>query len=325
GSYMLAASAEGYQKQVVYGIEAGAVDADFVLEPAPIVDGRVIDVKTGKPVARFDVGLAYESTPGTVDLGMVVFQSFSNLDGVFSFPVAHSGSYLTLLARAPGYTSNQLDLGRDMVNVSGLEIPLEPGQTQVVGSVRDPAGHGVPNAFIFLGTLPSPPSLGTPAARTDSVGEFTLENFPSQATLITAYDPDLGLGTALIEVKPNQTNQVEIILEPMAVVQGTVTYHGRPLPDAAILLQNEAGQALGGHTDENGAYEVRDVLPGKASVQASLPWGVDPTQTSRYLKQEVVVEAGQVAVLDFALPPSVSVTEEPQNQKTLVMGNVRSP
>ncbi|MBI4558517.1 MAG: carboxypeptidase regulatory-like domain-containing protein, partial [Candidatus Hydrogenedentes bacterium] len=96
-----------------------------------------------------------------------------------------------------------------------------------------------------------------------------------------------------------------------------------PLPDAAILLQNEAGQALGGHTDENGAYEVRDVLPGNASVQASLPWGVDPTQTSRYLKQEVVVEGGQVAVLDFVLPPSESPGDQTQNPKSLTLSNIR--
>ncbi|MBI4556045.1 MAG: carboxypeptidase regulatory-like domain-containing protein, partial [Candidatus Hydrogenedentes bacterium] len=185
GFYLLEASARGFERQTLMDIEAGTTNADFNLGTRAVIEGRVQDAQSRKPITQFELAVRGE----TPDPAGTAFESFANPDGMFSLPVENPGKALSLTARASGYVPNQQGLGVIFETVSGIVITLEPGETRVVGRVRDSGGSMVANALIFLGILPSPPSLARPAARTDAAGEFTLENFPSQPTLISAYDP----------------------------------------------------------------------------------------------------------------------------------------
>ena len=205
----------------------------------------------------------------------------------------------------------------------------------IEGKVTDPDGNPVAGAFVIPGLNldaagPVPIPLFLPPcerflnAKTAADGSFALGGLPQNAkALLRVSHPDFavaafgstsfpipGLGGLAGTIKVGESD-IEVRLEPAAMIEGTVTFEGTGRPAAGALVEAAVGvsgpqrQLLGmleARTDQEGNYTIRGLPEGTYGLQVTYPDWTAP------VKQAVVVEKGaRVTGEDFVLGKGVLV------------------
>ena len=109
-------------------------------------------------------------------------------------------------------------------------------------------------------------------SRSDADGRFRLEVEEGRTVRLQAHHSDLGFASA--QVRAPATG-VELRLQPGAGLEVRVLAEGRPLPEAAITVQQRGGEGAVFHadrtTDTSGVLRFLGLPAGALSVEALLP------------------------------------------------------
>jgi hypothetical protein len=171
---------------------AYAGNAQLGKNPGPSsmsVSGRVIDHKTGGPVARAKVSLVSQGLPAT---------RLANSDGFWQANISRpeAGAPIKVYVEADGYENHNIDVTVEAA-AQPLEIPLDPREhsnippppgpvdgprVTLLGKVFTQDHSPIENAEVVLESGGSPPHA-EPPVYTDSTGEFRLVKVPLRPDL----------------------------------------------------------------------------------------------------------------------------------------------
>src|SRR5664280_1553909 len=280
-----------------------------VLEPAPVLRGRVLEAATHRPVAR-----AYVDAVS----GRQRLWTRSAPDGSFVIRPAPAGDWV-VGAIAPRYVQTTRRLARARDTDKPVELLLREGVT-ISGRVTDEERR--PVAAVRVRVLENSRSGPTAAALTAEDGTFTLRRIPAVETLrLVAMHPDFepaSLGDFALKPGEKRTG-VAFALSRGATVAGIVTAGGAPLAGAQLILTpgrrgtsfDAPPRSLAGPvwswpratTGADGRFRIGGLAPGEYTVTASKP-GYAREST------EGVVVAGHRGPqqLVFALGPEAVIT-----------------
>lgn len=289
GRYDLEVRAEGYSPLVTRGIEVPEGDDDVdlgtvVLAPGLVVHGRVVDA-AGMPVAGAGVRVGDQDRqrPGMPPqiLRMILLsepvKTTTDAQGVFTVSGLKEG-LLNLLVTHDGFVAAPVS-GLAVPSEEIAEVVLQPS-SRVSGRVVDAAGAPFAEAGVqaISETSGSAPGFGLgPRALSAADGSFELQDVePGPATVEAAAN---GFKTfrlsGLTVPEGGALEDVELVLEPGAVVSGTVfAPDGRPAIDATLsATQPGDGRPRfpGGERNRSdgwGAYSLSGLDVGRYTVVA---------------------------------------------------------
>ncbi|QDU65547.1 sigma-70 family RNA polymerase sigma factor [Engelhardtia mirabilis] len=195
GPMMLRIRAFGYATQNVGEVLASDIanPLEVVLEPLPIVRGRVLD--QGEPVEGVRVDLRAATDPGwlTLDAG------FPLLYPIESSAMTDEQGRFVLVPEAPGdFVVQAVPAGRPPVarrldgleerwKVEGLDLHLESGAT-LEGRVVDETGQALRGVVVGVARA----DFGGWTGRTDRDGRYRIEGLPAGAYAVVVLDREPG-------------------------------------------------------------------------------------------------------------------------------------
>ncbi|MBI4559912.1 MAG: carboxypeptidase regulatory-like domain-containing protein [Candidatus Hydrogenedentes bacterium] len=297
GTYTLIARVEGFGEGGISDIAAGSENVDIVLPAQPKIEGQVINARTRQPITEFRVALVRSGASGANLVSEGTFRNIGNPEGRFSIPV-EPGDY-ALAVRATGYRATSVPVGpiREGDNPADVIVGLAEGTITVEGVVRNHQGAVIAGAEILVGLPPQVGPIGTAIARSDESGTFQLMNLEEQATLLTAVHPEQGIGMAWVQPQAGTVQNVEIVIGPEGLIEGTVVAGGQGIARAIVNLRREGVPMVTATTDDNGHYAFHRQFPGEVTVEAYQPG----TSEIRPVEQRAIVESGQTTAVDFEL------------------------
>ncbi len=200
----------------------------LVLAPPRVLQGRIIDVTTRRPVAG-----AVVDAPGSRRTW-----ARSGADGSFTLRPAPPGD-LRLTVIAPRYAPVLRQVAALEVGARPVEIFLRPAAT-VSGRVVDEQRRPVAGARLRVFEPDQRSSAGLPPSFISGEdGSFTLRRVPATETVrVLASHPDFEpLALADLGLKPGEIRAgIVLALRRGAVVTGTVTAGGAPLAGAQAFV-----------------------------------------------------------------------------------------
>ncbi len=296
-----------YSSAHLPNVAAGSRGIDFVLKGRGIIEGRVLDDATGKPVTEFEIA----ALPGPIEGSFNPWMERSvtrmhHPQGFFRLEDVDAGA-ATVHVRANGYAPNSTAVSNVPADgtVSDVVVRLSSGAA-IEGVVIDSMGQPVAGAQVFLGPVPMAPMREQGAsARSAADGTFRLDSVAEGQTVVSAYHPKYAQGSVGVSPVAGAVQHVEIVLSLGGVIEGTVTLGKVPMPNQSISMHSVQGQ--GGmpqgiqtaQTDADGAYRLMGVLPGDVMVNAHLNLGEGGVMNQRSQSRPARVEEGQVTVVDF--------------------------
>jgi protocatechuate 3,4-dioxygenase beta subunit len=307
----LTARQRGYATGQIRGIRIspGAEPADLgtvTLKPGAPLKGRVID-RAGKPLTGAEAYLV-ESVDRleqeNARLKGETPDAVSGSDGSFTLEDLPQATPLYLLVRASGHLP---------AGVRGIHIPirkplsvrLEPAAT-LNGRVLDEQGAPVAGARVVLTWQPAAPEnperpAGAPVERSavaDPEGHFDIRDAPAGpvrlAVSARGYLSLEGFQTVVPQSDPIQ--ELTLTLGKGAVLAGRIsTTAGQPVSGARISAEGASEMS-----DDEGAYIVEGVPPGRVDVQVFHP-------AYKLFQREMVIQPG-VNPLDVTFEEGVEVS-----------------
>ena len=290
GRYLLEASATGYAKTSLPGVEvpesASPVDLGKVeLAPGAAIIGRVVD-GSGQPIASAEVfAITGEEAAFPLLRWTLVDRepvTTTAADGGFVVAGQRAGERVTVGARRSGYAVASA-AGVVAPNDEPVVITLREA-SDIRGKVVDGRGDPVPGARVGAqversgGGMSFSGSLGMAAAGPD--GRFELEDVePGTIRLTVDAEGYLQLVRGGVEVPPGRDlENVELALQAGAVVEGVVTApDGSPAIGArvGVLEEGQPGPMMrvwfaGIEADGDGRYRLSGVEPGRRTIAAQL-------------------------------------------------------
>lgn len=255
----IVASAQGYGALSASLRVYGESRVDFVLLPAGSVEGRVERADDGTPVVAATVQLHSN------DLGPQTPASRTartDAQGKFRFDDVTPGRhYVQAVALGEGLvpSANADVVVEALTATRGVVLRLQPG-ARVHGRVMA-AGEPVAGVHLRANLVGSRKSA-QPAV-TDAQGQFELLGAPLGNLSFDAYPNTVVAPRTLLVEAADQ--RVEIEVEPLARVRGTVLYQGKPVPDAVVDTEPGSQRA---NSDAEGRFEIRGVEAGEYIVTA---------------------------------------------------------
>ncbi|HSP20287.1 MAG TPA: hypothetical protein VLQ79_12275, partial [Myxococcaceae bacterium] len=166
----------------------------------------------------------------------------------------------------------------------------EPRKAGIAGRVLGPDARPAPGVTVVVTTTGA-------ETRSDGVGSFQLEVEDGRTVRLQAHHSDLGFASA--ELRAPAVG-LEMRLQARAGLEVRVLAEGRPLPEAAISVQQQGGEGALFHadraTDTTGLLRFVGLPAGTLSVEALLPM--------TGARSSLVVEAreGEVTPVTLLLP-----------------------
>ena len=256
----------------------GAVDAsvypmnrparrDFALTPEAIIVGRVVRADDGSPVAQASVRSA------TAELGRRV--------GAPGAAVTDEHGRFTIGGLAPG-RHRLFAFAHALAAAEPTEVTVDAGTTtpeivlrlgaaaRVSGIVVD-GEQPVAGARVSVDAVTPIGGGASAAPRVDAVtqpdGTFTLEAVPRGSVRLSVGGYDVASPTALVVDRP-ELDGVRVVVRTLGSIAGHVTRQGKPVAkvyiDVGLVFSDEPGTV----SDDDGAYIVRGLRPGKYIVNA---------------------------------------------------------
>ncbi len=307
GTYRAGAKAEG---------EVGSAEHELMLIAGRTLDNVVIRLgqggsitglvkakTTGAPIS--DAYVALSPFAGDGDLG----RAYTAVDGTFAIRPLVTGVY-DVEAYAEGFSPL---IRRGVTLFSGQEFPLVlelDGTGAVEGRVHDSAGQPVAGAVVQGGRLQGGPFIWGSAGqvRTQPDGSFRLSGLEVGRVRITVgRTPDAWLVRELVDIREGAVTKVDLTLDELGTVMGTVTLkRGAPLDgDALVLAIPQATYVTGAdrreaRVERNGAYTLK-LPPGRYSLRAAR---ADGNHFVAPIGPATVVEAGKTVRQDLELGES---------------------
>lgn len=314
GEYVvwLRVSAEGYvmedRDQVIPDTEQ-----DFVLQPAPLIEGRVIHADTGAPITKFAVETW--TTPedrASEDewYGLMRYERIiEDEEGRFNVRARNYGD-VTVAVKARGFELTRAylsDIAPGEV-VKNLIIRLQGGSL-VNGTVTDSSGQPVAGAQIFLGY---PPPLVAMGGSGDSDrwkilsgadGTFEIKGVSPETEVVSAFHRDFAPGWAEVSVPVGGTASARIVLSNGGKLEGTVSLDGQPLSAGefnvvARFPDGKSGQKSA-RAQNDGTYSVTGLMVVPTLIHCNLDKDAAVLGCEEWLETEVEFIDGQTATVDF--------------------------
>ncbi len=311
GTHRMYVSHGNYSSLRAVEAEAGSKRADFVLEGRGAVEGRVVDARTGQPIARFKLTHLRGTSQRLQSWMNPRFVSFHDEKGQFRLEGVEAGDN-TVFAQAQGYGPGiqQVTGLLEGATVSGVEFRLSAGGV-LEGKVMDVAGQPVSGAQIHLSA-----SVQTwqrdrgGAALTDRKGAFRLDSLGLDTEAITVYHRAYAMKTVAVELAAGRVTPVEIVLGEGGQVEGTVRRGNQPLAGTYVSLRytDQSNQSRTyAHTNAQGFYSIKGLPAGTAVVYAQVYRNNGTSQGNT--EKSALVEEGHVTTVDFNLAGGTAVIE----------------
>lgn len=245
----------------------GAVDIPMV--SGGVIAGMVASSQ-GAPLSGAEVSLQNSGDAGGMRMGMDAQGTLTDGAGRFRFEHLAAGRYkvgATLRSEA----SPTIDVPLNAGDVrEDIRLALDAGATVrgVVKGLDENERSGV-----MVGAQGSEEYFAN--TRTNADGSFEFTGVPKGSLTLRATAGDLVFGsshTAIREVAiPAGQSEVltEIVFEDGLAISGTVTRRGVPVSGARVsAFMTGAGRQASGRTDENGAFRITGLEPGRVNVSA---------------------------------------------------------
>ena len=274
---------EGVEQEfisMVFGIAPGTEGVELVLEPMPVVSGRVLD-SAGEPVTNFTISgklvLASPWIPGPTER-----KSFESEDGSFKIAKFHEGKW-SVTAKAEGYaTSAAVDVLVPLApDAEPLTLRLSKAAS-VAGIIVDPNGNPVNGAEVSVPLTGADlvarrqGSLSVPTSISSEDGTFELTGLGVGETSIFATHPNFAdsLPIAVELAESQRLEGEELVLRVGATLTGEVfDKEGEPHGGGSVYLQDMTtfdGRMVS--LDGEGRFEETGLNPG--SVTVTVMYGV---------------------------------------------------
>lgn len=243
----IVAQADGFGTVTAVLAPPGRMHHDFVLAPEATVSGRVL-ASDGTPNAnaRVAIDLTGAAASKPPERG-IALTTISDEAGSFHIAGLGAGEYTISATSASGATPSV------PLTVQAAENKTLDLRSVSTGIVR---GRIVFQRAPIAGVTVA---AGDQTAVSQTDGSFVLARVPvgDIALETTPYKNTSGT----IHVTQGDHNAVELVVEQMGTLRGTVTRHGIPVPFARVDI---AGPSRAGVTaDGAGRYEARGLEPGK--------------------------------------------------------------
>lgn len=192
---------------------------------------------------------------------------------------------------------------------------------RISGTVVGPEGEPVAGAVVVAGNHIGLGKLRGPAGRmqadaghtTDASGRFSFDA-PTGESLVTAVAHRLGFSDAVLVDGSDDVGDLELVLDGVATVEGTLAFEGEPVPGyvsiRSLMPQGEAYIDMIRPTDEGGHFETTGLPPGKYLVYAAAEmddahgWEGQQGPTDRVTLE---LSAGDTAHHDFEFSRGVTI------------------
>lgn len=310
GHYSAAAVRTGYVPQPFGGATPATIDLtggqqlssiDFVLPPAGVITGRILDEDSG-PLAGAIVSALRPTTDAGRRTWRAIVTTKSDDRGEFRLFPLGAGSYLVSASdpafdraaadpAAPAYSPTffpgvvSTDAAREIV----VDPAVAPARvefrlhivrpSQVSGRVTSWNRRELLSAAVIISPQDErPTSTAVSQARITADGGFTFSNVPAGRYLIRGSGVTKRDGASLsasfaVLVEGRDIGNVDLVLTPGGTMDGRVTArakHGYPLPDLHALrvrvpLTDAAlsGDTLTGAVAESGAFHLAGMVAGE--------------------------------------------------------------
>lgn len=324
--YQLRCTADGYSDVVRPKVLVSAGELLVEMQRRLSVTGFVHD-RGGEPVSSFSLALM-RAVPGREPALMNDVRSFHSADGSFEFDNLDPGSY-AFQARVKGFAPSQseaVSVARDGVDPPPVSIVVSQGAS-LRGRVVDSSGKPVVRALVrvnengyvespilkLFGSL-SPAAENNVSARTDSKGDFKIENITPGTYQVRvehdAWAPLVLDDVTLFDDGDMVNAPLELRMPPGAVIAGRALDPARrPMAFTEVQISQKTGWGEAVKTDANGVYSFQNLREGEYTLSlkpaTDLTTGepMNPLMMLLHAKQsrrEVFVATGQV-IDDFEL------------------------
>jgi len=290
GPFSLVATAPGYSRETLPRVEPGAEGIRVELSRLGVVQGRVFDRASGRPIANFRLEARKVTQPGAYGRHPAQEEFRNAKEGQFSFAGLEPGSY-ALLARAAGYAQAY---SAEFVVVKGaptqgIEIGLGAGGSISGRLVDAKTGRGVTgatlrtrdntfedNPFIQIFAPLLVTNVSEVTARSGEDGAFRLERLMPGTYQLEIdhgrYTKKSLRGLAVEEGVASEAGEVQMTTG--ATVQG-VAFEGSGVPIAGgqVMLRPTSPQPgltqRQTRTDSQGRFLLRSVPPGDYEISVT--------------------------------------------------------
>jgi protocatechuate 3,4-dioxygenase beta subunit len=286
GSYGLSVQAPGYTNGRSGRVNAGDDNVQIVMQIMGSVSGRVSG-SAGQSISSFQLEIL-RTRRGNQQYGLTGQRyKFSETNGTFDLPDLAPGSYI-LLGRADGYAptySSSFSVGR--TKVEGIDILLEAGGV-IKGTIVDGEGHPVSSAVIsvhgedftldsndtlFGAAISDPNNMPQVKTRSNSKGEFTLDNvFSGALTLQIEHNEYLNELITSMSSSGTTTNVGRIVIYQGGSVHGVANdKNSDPLAGGTVTITSPNGSFFHRTVtlDAKGRYRISGLDAGTYSVIAT--------------------------------------------------------
>jgi RNA polymerase sigma factor (sigma-70 family) len=321
GLYTVRVQDEKHTPESLVGIAAGEEKLVVVLRDRAVVEGRVVDASTGRPLAEFGIqsvgGIQGKLSRSYADR----FEIVRDPQGKFRLENVQLGDS-TIVVQADGFATGYVPLHRESsAPVGRVEVALEPGLI-AEGTVFDETGEAVSGAWVFSGDLPPPIALtaladgtmdaaGTAATYVDAVtsdeGQYTLNTLTPGDNRVSAFHPKAGRGEAALSWSGKHLTGIDIVLasDASGSVEVVVTVEGVPGKNSVVFAGQPGG--LGefvqrGHTNEDGRVLLEDLPVGLVGITAVYPGQMNSYQRRIVVDTEVTAGTTQSLLINFETP-----------------------
>ncbi len=264
----------------------GEAEVRVVLLQGGTLEGRVVDDR-GDPVGDAEIEIGAQR-------GSMVRATLTASDGSFEFAAVPAEVIVSVTRRED---VGRIALRKTLRVAEGerleVELVLPAPREPVRILVEDPDGQPLELAEINALSLdPDVPLRST--LFSDEAGEAVLDDAAGLPLRVTVRAPGSPSVTRSWDAVPEE---IAFTLTPGVLVQGRITaVRGRVPVDQALVTLLAGGERKSALTDEDGAFELRDVPPGRARLLVSHP---------DYAETEVTVTIERTERLDraFELDP----------------------